>query len=65
MKKTCKNCYYGGNGRHNMKTTVACQKLGKRVKVDKDRQGCMYWRSDPPRERPHLSYYDVMRGMIR
>lgn len=58
MKKTCNSCYYGAYGRKTYNNTMtACQKLGVRVRLNKQRAACKYWRPEPPRERARFSYF--------
>ncbi len=58
MKKICKDCWYGGRGEGKYK--VACSKTGTKVWANKQRNGCKYFRNNPPPERRNISYFELM-----
>ena len=62
MKKTCENCYYGGDGYKKPKYgKVYCKKRNTDVKCGKQRNNCKDFRTSPPADRPHISYSDFFR----
>ena len=60
MKKTCKECWYGGRNGMCSGLKIACKKLGAMVNVKTDRRGCKHYTIYPPTGKRMVSYSSLI-----